>query len=592
MSDYWKRRNETLKDIKAQLKSDEDYKREIERIYGRAQTNIQKEINNELMRYAGDNNLSMSKAQKKIDSIDVQQFKDKLEDYKNEKDLSPRAKDELKRFNIQTRMNRNELLKHNIQLDTIALADKEDKMLTSRLIKDVGDKYKRMSGLLGETVPSPDQLNRLAKRLVEADYKGTNFSNRVWANQKDLQHGLEKALERTMIQGKHPNEGARDLRKLVSENFENKKYVAERIAVTEGARIQDETQRAAFDDYGVKQYEWIAEPDACGECAEYDGNIYKLNDPSAPRVPAHPFCRCSIAGYVDRESIFTRVEEKEDAADVWESRKAAQREKLGDFKSSKSIGEANAYAEDVLGINQAGFHGLDPRVADDLNKSIYEHVIDFPELQDRVKFTGSVQERNKRIREDFREHRFKAMRAMPSNSEFSDEIIRKKAAEVTRDQLGFLTPPDRARAISRSAGTHSVVDNYAGVTFNNKMGNSKNYNRMMEVYKLDREHRWSSKGSASPKGTMDHELGHQLDDMLGIRDIKEVQELYDSRTKEELTKDLSEYSHNNNNPDIYREMIAEAWAEYRNNPKPREIAKTIGEIIEEEYIKQMLEGGN
>ncbi|MEG0614272.1 MAG: hypothetical protein RR540_00840 [Oscillospiraceae bacterium] len=37
---------------------------------------------------------------------------------------------------------------------------------------------------------------------------------------------------------------------------------------------------------------------------------------------------------------------------------------------------------------------------------------------------------------------------------------------------------------------------------------------------------------------------------------------------------------------IDSEMIAEAWAEYCNNPQPREIAKTIGEAIEAEYKKK------
>ena len=34
-------------------------------------------------------------------------------------------------------------------------------------------------------------------------------------------------------------------------------------------------------------------------------------------------------------------------------------------------------------------------------------------------------------------------------------------------------------------------------------------------------------------------------------------------------------------------MIAEAWSEYCNNPNPREIAQTVGEIIKDEYNEYM-----
>ena len=34
------------------------------------------------------------------------------------------------------------------------------------------------------------------------------------------------------------------------------------------------------------------------------------------------------------------------------------------------------------------------------------------------------------------------------------------------------------------------------------------------------------------------------------------------------------------------EIVAEAYAEYRNNPNPRELAMTIGQMIDEAYCKK------
>jgi len=42
----------------------------------------------------------------------------------------------------------------------------------------------------------------------------------------------------------------------------------------------------------------------------------------------------------------------------------------------------------------------------------------------------------------------------------------------------------------------------------------------------------------------------------------------------------------NNNKNPRRKFVAEAWAEYCNNAKPRPIAKTIGELIEREYKRK------
>jgi hypothetical protein len=50
---------------------------------------------------------------------------------------------------------------------------------------------------------------------------------------------------------------------------------------------------------------------------------------------------------------------------------------------------------------------------------------------------------------------------------------------------------------------------------------------------------------------------------------------YDSLDGQEISIGLSAYANKN-----IAEFIAEAWAEYRNNPHPRLISKTIGERME------------
>jgi hypothetical protein len=54
---------------------------------------------------------------------------------------------------------------------------------------------------------------------------------------------------------------------------------------------------------------------------------------------------------------------------------------------------------------------------------------------------------------------------------------------------------------------------------------------------------------------------------------------------ETITNELSQYAWDNRNKKRYAEFIAEGWAEYCNNPKPRKVAKEIGQTVERRYTE-------
>lgn len=303
MSDYWARRNEELEHIRQQFNTDAQYNKELERIYTRAQREIDKEIQAELTSFATRDEVSMAEARRRVDKMDVETFKEKAKRYVKEKNFSPRANEELRAYNTRMRMSRLELLKHNIHLDTVALADEEDKLLSARLADEAAEEYRRQAGILGETIP--DNLDRVARQLVVADFQGTDFSERIWRNQKALRNELENVLDDVLIRGQHPRKASRDLRGLVSKEFGNKKHAAERIAITESGRLQVEVQKKSYEDYGIEQLEVIVEPDACDLCSEHDGNIIRVDDAvQGDNIPIfHPNCRCTTSSYVDRNAF-------------------------------------------------------------------------------------------------------------------------------------------------------------------------------------------------------------------------------------------------------------------------------------------------
>src|SRR5699024_4514667 len=241
---YWSARRLAHEHMKEQLKADDAYKKRIARLYRTAQEEIIRDIEADIGRFEDKEGISMTEAKKRIGKHDVEVFSEKAKRYVNERDFSPEANRELRLYNVTMRTNRLELLEARIHLETVGLADEEIKMLEEWLGQEAIAEYERQAGILGMTVPDQAQLNRMARAVVNAEFRGVEFSERVWQNQKELQHGLENTIRRTIIRGENPRVAGRELRKLVSEEFFGRrgnggaKYAADRIAITETARIQ------------------------------------------------------------------------------------------------------------------------------------------------------------------------------------------------------------------------------------------------------------------------------------------------------------------------------------------------------------------
>lgn len=302
-AEYWQRRNEEMKHIQDMFDSDAAYNAELKRLYARTQREIQKEIDGFLTRYAGSENITMIEVNKRVSKMDVEEFADKAKQYVKERNFSDESNRQLKVYNLKMKINRLELLNEHIRLETIAMANDEERLLTARLNKEVYDEFVRQSGILGESVPSVVQLDNLARQIVSADFKGTNFSNRVWTNQKELQSELENAIRRTIIKGENPRVAARGLRKLVNDNVKNKRYAAERLAITESGRVQVSTQIASYKEYDIDQLIIICEPSACNQCKPHDDEVVNVSEAEqGVSVPIfHPNCRCSTSSFVSRK---------------------------------------------------------------------------------------------------------------------------------------------------------------------------------------------------------------------------------------------------------------------------------------------------
>lgn len=292
--DYWIKREREHMD--RMMKLDKDRSKEIKRIYKRSMQDIQNEIDRFYSIYAGKENIDMTEARKRVSKHDVEAFQDKAKEYVKNKDFSPRANQELRLYNATMRINRLELLKSNVGLELVAMGDAEYKTTERFLKEQIRAEFRRQAGILGMTVIRNEKL---VQTIVDASFYNATFSDRIWNNQTELKAQLDKLLTNGLVQGKNPRELARGLRK----EFDVSAYKAERLMITELGRVQTDAQKASFEEYDIPEYKFIAEPDACPDCADLDGRIFKVSDmqSGSNANPVHPSCRCSTAGYVDRK---------------------------------------------------------------------------------------------------------------------------------------------------------------------------------------------------------------------------------------------------------------------------------------------------
>lgn len=295
MDQYWEKREKDW--IKDNLRSDAEFDKEIQRHYQQALKSINDDINRFYANYAKREGISMSEAVKQVASEDVKGFSQRAGEMVKNKDFSDNANRRLRLYNATMRINRLEQLKSQIGLNLTEMSADQEKAFTDKFNKAYLNEISRQAGILGENklVISDEML----ASIVNGSYQNATWSDRLWANQDELKGLLDNLLTQAVIQGKGPVELARQIAK----QMDAKAYVAQRLARTETARIQDQAQMDSFKKYDIEKVKWVAEPSACDIClgiaSENDG-IYSLQD--VPIIPVHPNCRCAKAAYVDGDN--------------------------------------------------------------------------------------------------------------------------------------------------------------------------------------------------------------------------------------------------------------------------------------------------
>ncbi len=402
------------------------------------------------------------------------------------------------------------------------------------------------------------------------------WPERVKANAQVMNRQIREEITRGIIQGKSYDQTAR----AVKERLDVGAGKALRIVQTETHRAQSQGTQAAYEkaaDAGlIFKRVWMATLDGWtrdrhraldGQKVEGIDTPFTMSGMTAmypggfgsPDMDIN--CRCTVRAEIEgMEPELRRARDPETGKNIvignttyedWAKGKGIEVNLTPSptpqrpvFTPAATVKKAEEFALANNLADNVNYGRIDVEAANEWNKGIYETLGLYPELRPNMQFIGSCQQR--------------------------------EAFAKTLGYRATSTPNNVLAESCRSRGIKGVCVNRYWASDIPKFKSALAQSVKMKFHPV---------GCDTIRSILDHELGHQLDDLLDISGQQNIMDLFLKTAPQDITAGLSKYAWDNANPSRIREFVAEGWAEYCNNSTPRPIAKEIGETVERRYAQ-------
>ncbi len=316
MTDYWK--NRFIKSTKDVFDSDEEYVKEIFKIYEKTIEDLDSEIF-KLLNSMED--VSMAEAKKLLNKYEIKSFKSALNEFRKASKgfISSNIEQELDIVSRRVRISRLQAMQMSMKSKVATLLNKEQKKLFAHLSNKFTSSYykdlyelQRITGYKNINSLSKDFVNNILNTSWTSD--GENFSDRIWKRKDKLLNTLDTELRQGLITGKRPDE----ITKAISDKLEVSKSNAKRLVLTESSAIHSQSRKAMYERMGVEKYEVVATLDlrTSDICRKLDGKVFDVKDyervVTAP--PFHVYCRSTTVPYYN-DDIQAEIENTRMARD-------------------------------------------------------------------------------------------------------------------------------------------------------------------------------------------------------------------------------------------------------------------------------------
>ena len=271
---------------------------------------VMKELNEQIRKifntYLTDSGMSIQEALK---MLNTKQTRDAYNTLKRiyERTDDPDLKQEiLNRLNAPayaSRIARIEALRNLIFCEAQSVGWYTEKMLKPRMIDAYSTSFYQTHYTIQKGTGLAYDFNNLSNPAVKAaiatDWKGSNYSKRIWKNTDKLANDLVEILTRGLLSGISGKKMATELNK----RMQSGRYEADRLIRTEVNYVAGQARLKAYGDTGAKKYIYIATLDlrTSAVCRKLDKTIHLVKDAEVGVnfPPMHPNCRSVDSAYID-----------------------------------------------------------------------------------------------------------------------------------------------------------------------------------------------------------------------------------------------------------------------------------------------------
>lgn len=281
---YWKKRRDEL--LKSLEKDEAKLSQKMSKHYARELKQLEKDIAYYYSKYGAENVIEYRRLLQTLSFEDARMLIERCEDFAKK---YPQYSHLIPVRESIYKLNRLEGLQQSMYLQQLKLGAIEQDVFTAHLLKTAARGYKAVSGL-GTTAINDDALKKLINMKWHA---GKNFSDRIWDNKAKLSQFLQTDFKDGIIRG----DGYDKMIKQLTQRLGVGKSDAQRLVVTEGTYILNESSMSAFEDWHEQyKYSAIGDSHTCSICSSMHGQIFSIKDrePGTNFPPMHANCRCSF----------------------------------------------------------------------------------------------------------------------------------------------------------------------------------------------------------------------------------------------------------------------------------------------------------
>lgn len=147
------------------------------------------------------------------------------------------------------------------------------------------------------------QRKEFIDSIINLEFKGERYSDRIWKNKGDMIDKLQRELDLCLRGQSTIDQSSKRIR----ETFNVTAYQSDRLMITELSRCQSQAQIDIARNEGYEELIWSAtlEKNCCSRCRELDHTVWNINY-SMPDQPQHPRCRCCWLIKTDSLKFTTR----------------------------------------------------------------------------------------------------------------------------------------------------------------------------------------------------------------------------------------------------------------------------------------------